>query len=268
MRRVNFDSVLRHATPLLRVALLVAVGDLLTKQTAIWLLADGETVYSSWLRFTLVHNDAAPLGLSFGIWTFHINWMIATGAILLMLVASRDLARIDPEAPVALGLIVGAALGNLSSLLMHDAGVVDFVAVGVGGGVEVVLNAADIAAYVGLALLGRTAWRVVSLARSPARAVISERLRGRDVALRLMGDREIVRSVAVAADRAIEQRDDLWTPKRKQDDRPNPVMVVPIFDERPRSMGAVQEEAPPKPPARVIDLQTWRSSNEGEQPEA
>jgi lipoprotein signal peptidase len=251
----TFDSVKRHITPLLRVALLVAIGDLLTKQIAVVLLTGSDAVYATWLRLTIVHNDAGALGFSFGAHTFAINVIIKTGAILLMLVASKDLARIDPDAPLALGFIVGAALGNLASLLVHPAGVVDFIAIATGSGRELVLNAADIAAYVGLAMLGRTAWRVFSAARSPARAVISERLAGRPIALRLMGDREIVRSIVTAADARPTEDDELWVPRQKQRiDR----TVIPVFDERPRSMGAIQEEQPRG--SQVIDLRTRRAA--------
>lgn len=251
----TFDGVKRHITPLLRVALLVAIGDLLTKQMALLLLTGNDAVYATWLRLTIVHNDAGALGYSFGAHTFAINVVIKTGAILLMLVASKDLARIDPAAPVALGFIVGAALGNLASLLVHPAGVVDFIAIATGSGRELVLNAADIAAYVGLAMLGRTAWRVFSAARSPARAVISERLAGRPIALRLMGDREIIRSIAAAADARPTEDDELWVPRqRPRIDR----TVIPVFDERPRSMGAVQEEQPRV--SQVIDLRARRAA--------
>ncbi len=247
--RRTFHGVTRNITPLLRVALLVAVGDLLTKQMAVMMLTGNDAVFANWLRLTLVHNDAGAFGLSLGAHAFAINVVIKTGAMLLMLVASRDLARIDPDAPVGLGFIVGAALGNLASLLVNPAGVVDFIAIETGKGRELVLNAADIAAYVGLAMLGRTAWRVFSAARSPARAVISERLAGRPIALRLMGDREIVRSIATAADARPNEEDELWVPRRKpRIDR----TVVPVFDERPRSMGAMQEE-PPRV-AQVVDL--------------
>ena len=253
----TFAGVKRHITPLLRIALLVALGDLLTKQLAVMLLTHNDAVYASWLRLTIVHNDAGMLGYSFGAHTFAINIVIKTGAILLMLVASRDLARIDPEAPVALGFIVGAALGNLASLLVHPAGVVDFIAIATGPGRELVLNAADIAAYVGLAMLGRTAWRVLAAARSPARGVITERLAGRPVALRLMGDREIVRSIAAAADARPAEEEELWVPRQKpRIDR----TVIPVFDERPRSMGAMQEE-PPRV-SQVIDLSLRRSEND------
>jgi lipoprotein signal peptidase len=259
----RFDAVFRHIAPLLRVALLVAAGDLLTKQAAVLMLAGGETLYADWLRLTLVHNDAGVLGFSFGTYTFQVNLIVKSGAILLMLAASRDLARIDPDAPVALGFIVGGALGNLASLLIHPAGVVDFIAVSTGAGQELVLNGADIAAYTGLALLGRTAWRVVAAARSPASAVISARLAGRAIALRLVGDREIVRNVAVCADAKATERDDLWVPRQKP--RVDHVVVTPLFDERP--LGATREEERPRVPARVIDLRTWRATDRELRPE-
>jgi lipoprotein signal peptidase len=260
----RFDGVIRHVAPLLRVALLIAFGDLLTKQAAVLMLASDETVYSSWLRFTLVHNDAAALGYTFGAYTFHINLFVKVGAILLMLAASRDLARIDPQAPVALGFIVGAALGNLASLLIHPAGVVDFIAVGIGQGQELVLNAADIAAYAGLAMLARTAWRVLSMRRSPAHAVISERLAGRTIALRLVGDREIVRCVTARADAPPAEEDTLWVPREKErTTRRDEVVVTPLFDERPSSMGVHRDEERPRVSARVVDLRTWRAP-EGE----
>ena len=266
VQRRSFDGVSRHLVPLLRVALLVAAGDLLTKQVAVLMLANDPTLVSSWLRLTLVHNDAAAFGISLGAYTFQVNLIVKLGAILLMLAACKDLARIDRDAPVALGLIVGAALGNLASLLLHPAGVVDFIALSIGGGAELVLNGADIAAYAGLALLGRTVWRVIVLARSPARAVISEQLAGRTVALRLVGEREIVRSVAMLADAAPSQEDELWTPRQKP--RTDQVVVTPIFDERPRSMGATREEPQPRVSARVIDMQTRREAVDEARPEA
>lgn len=256
--------MIRHVAPLLRVALLIAFGDLLTKQAAVLMLASDATVYSSWLRFTLVHNDAAALGYSFGAYTFQINLFVKLSAILLMLAATRDLARIDSQAPVALGFIVGGALGNLVSLLIHPAGVVDFIAVGVGEGQELVLNAADIAAYTGLAMLGRTAWRVLSMARSPAHAVISERLAGRTIALRLVGDREIVRSVTARADARPADEDALWVPREKErPTRRDEVAVTPLFDERPSWIAVQRDEERPRISARVIDLRTWRAP-EGE----
>jgi lipoprotein signal peptidase len=228
-------------------------------------LAADDAVYASWLRLTLVHNDAAAFGISLGPYTFQLNLIVKLVAIGLMLAACRDLARIDRDAPLALGLIVGGALGNLASLLLHPAGVVDFIALGLGDGQELVLNGADIAAYAGLGLLGRTVWRVIVLARSPARAVLSERLAGRAVALRLVGEREIVRSVAIAADtRTPTTEDELWVPRHKPNT--NVIPVTPIFDERHRPT-VVSPEERPRVPARVIDIGSRRTPNTEIRPE-
>lgn len=266
MHRSTFDGVLRHYAPLLRVALLVAAGDLLTKQAAVLMLASEDQTYTDWLRLTLVHNDAGAFGLSLGAHAFQVNLVVKLAAIFLMLAASRDLARIDKDAPVALGLIVGGALGNLGSLLLHPAGVVDFIALSIGAGEELVLNGADLAAYGGLALLGRTVWRVFVLTRSPARAVLSAHLAGRPVSLRLIGEREISRKVTVYADAKPPQEDELWVP-RERTPRER-VVVTPLFDERPRSMGTEREAERPKVSTRVIDMRTRRARTDDLRPEA
>jgi hypothetical protein len=161
---------------------------------------------------------------------------------------------------------VGGALGNLGSLLLHPAGVVDFIAVAVGEGEELVLNGADLAAYGGLALLCRTVWRVIFLARSPARAVISARLAGRPVSLRLLGEREISRKVTLYADAKPPQEDELWVPR----DRPRGerVAVTPLFDERLRSMGSEHEVERPRSAAKVIDMRTRLPRTDERRPEA
>ncbi|MEP7345943.1 MAG: signal peptidase II, partial [Gemmatimonadaceae bacterium] len=102
-------------------------------------------------------------------------------AIALMIPVSRDLARIDRWAPTALGLIVGAAFGNLTSLIFSSQGVVDFIAVRTGDASALVLNVADIAAYVGLGMLVRTAFLLVDRIRqdiplAPTLAVDAPRL--------------------------------------------------------------------------------------------
>jgi hypothetical protein len=70
-----------------------------------------------------------------------------------------------------------------------------------------------------------------------------------------MGDREIVRSIAPAADARPNEDDDLWVPRQKpRVDR----TVIPVFDERPRSMGAAHEDQPRV--SQVIDLRTRRAA--------
>jgi lipoprotein signal peptidase len=134
----------RHLRVLGRIALLVAVGDWLTKAVAARLVGSEDLVFSERFRFAVVHNDAAAFGLSAGAYTWPLNLALTLAAIVLMIPVARDLARIDDAAPRALGLIVGGAMGNFASLLLSPPGVVDFISIGIGARSELVLNVADV----------------------------------------------------------------------------------------------------------------------------
>jgi lipoprotein signal peptidase len=71
---------------------------------------------------------------------------------------------LDASAPATLGLVAGAGMGNLASLIGSRAGVPDFLAVSDGRGGAVVLNLADVAAYLGILCCLRLAWTVVRTA--------------------------------------------------------------------------------------------------------
>lgn len=157
----------RHLGVLARVALLVAVGDWVTKSVASRAV-EGEIVLSERLRFAVVHNDAAAFGFSAGAYTWQLNLALTLAAIVFMIPVSRELTRIDEAAPRALGLIMGGALGNLASLVSSPQGVVDFISVSVAAHSEVVLNVADIAAYIGLAMVVRTGFLIVAELRRSA----------------------------------------------------------------------------------------------------
>jgi lipoprotein signal peptidase len=200
----------RHLAPLLRIALLVALGDYLTKAAAERFLAGDAAVYFDWLRLTLVHNHAGAFGWTMGAYTWQLNLALTLGAIVFVLKVSRDLAGFDRTAPCALGLIVGGAMGNFASLLLPPGGVVDFIALDFGAGAGLVLNLADLAAYAGLALILRTGFLIVSEMRRTTRPDVtpvlvrplaprlSLALAGREIAV---VDREVALSV-VRDDRA------------------------------------------------------------------
>ncbi|MEP7380038.1 MAG: signal peptidase II [Gemmatimonadota bacterium] len=175
----------RHLTSLARIALLVTVGDLVTKAAAKALLSNDATWFASWLHFAVVHNDKGAFGWSAGVYTWQLNFALTLAAIVFMIPVTRDLARIDPLAPRALGLIVGGALGNLASLVTSPIGVVDFIQVDLEH-YGLALNVADVAAYTGLAMILRTgALLVVALRRearlreprrvTPVRSVFAEK---------------------------------------------------------------------------------------------
>jgi lipoprotein signal peptidase len=199
----------RPVASLLLTAALVALLDQLSKLVAtMWLR--GELELAPWLSLLALHNAAGPLGVSLGSWTRGVNVVLAVGTIALVLAVARDLARAVRGAPLALGLVAGAALGNLLSLVSAPRGVLDFIAVQVGGS-AIVLNVADIAAYAGLALLGVLAFRIVAELRARLRAQVQDVRPTATVLALHTGEREVVRPVFVEG--AGRGRGS-WTPAR------------------------------------------------------
>ena len=140
----------------------VAVLDLTSKQLAATLLGpDGEVplpILRNSVRLAVVLNDQSAFGVSLGTYTWHINLVLTIVALFLSAALCRALAALDAWAPVMLGLIAGAATGNLVGLIFSPRGVLDFIAVRSGQGSEVVFNLADVAAIVGVLLVVRTIW--------------------------------------------------------------------------------------------------------------
>lgn len=143
----------------------VAVVDLATKQIAVARLGLHGTMrvpaFGGAVRLAVVLNNQSAFGISLGRYTWHINLVLTLVALGLTIVLCRALAALDSWAPVMLGLIAGAATGNLASLITSPRGVLDFIAVTTGPAHELVFNLADVAACCGLVLLVRTAWTVV-----------------------------------------------------------------------------------------------------------
>lgn len=113
------------------------------------------------LAFTYVRNTGAAFSLLAGAaawWRrpfFYAVTVLACAAALAML---RSLERRDRLSRLALGLVVGGALGNLQDRV-RTGEVVDFIEVGVRGVYTwPVFNVADSAVCVGVALL---AWRAL-----------------------------------------------------------------------------------------------------------
>jgi signal peptidase II len=155
----------------------VAVVDLTSKQLAATMLGpDGELplpILRNSVRLAVVLNDQSAFGVSLGAYTWHINLMLTVVALVLSAALCRALVVLDAWAPVMLGLIAGAATGNLVSLIFSPHGVLDFIAVRSGRDNEVVFNLADVAAIVGVLLILRTLWalgRALVRARGQSRA--------------------------------------------------------------------------------------------------
>ena len=151
-------------------AAIVVIADLTTKALAARYLDGPREVglIPGALRLVLAHNDQSALGISIGPYTWQINVAFTLVALVLAGILCRPLSVIDKLSPIMLGLIAGAAAGNLYSLISSPRGVVDFVAWSPGNGREVVFNLADVAAVLGLVLTIRAALTVT-------RVIIAER---------------------------------------------------------------------------------------------
>jgi lipoprotein signal peptidase len=226
--------------PLLRIALLIAAGDLLTKQVAVLWVGTLEPHVSSAVRFGVVHNDKGAFGLTAGDYTFELSLVLTLAALVLIVPVARDLARIDERAPAALGLIAGGAIGNLVSLLASPAGVVDFIAVQRADGAGIVLNVADIGAYAGVVMLMRTIAMVIGAIRRNRTANATAHAADRGAALNRLTDLEVVRVVA---------RDGVSDDATKSDvgiDRPRPVA------DRHVNLRVIHADGGPSRPGRTL----------------
>ncbi len=126
------------------------------------------------MRLVLAHNDQSAFGISVGPYTWEINCALTLIALLLAFSLCKPLAVIDRWSPVMLGLIAGAATGNLFSLITTPRGVVDFMAIEHGGGHLLVFNFADVAAALGVVLTVRAAITVVRVILAERRVMLRQ----------------------------------------------------------------------------------------------
>lgn len=150
---------LRLALPL---ALAVATLDCTTKQLAVEHLAPAHTshdVIGDVVQFTLVYNTGAAMGIPLG---DNPRPILLAAAVCMTAVLLRTVwltAPSDRASRIALGLILGGAIGNGASRLLSPQGVVDFINLGVGAHRLWIFNVADIGVFCGAILLGFVLWR-------------------------------------------------------------------------------------------------------------
>ena len=151
-----------HGVTFVAIATLVVAGDLATKWLAV-MLWSGEThsLLGGRMAIQVVYNTLGAFSTSLGHLTWEINVATTVMAILLSTAVSTRLAAFDATAPAALGLVAGAGMGNLASLLGSSAGVPDFLALNDGRGGALVFNLADVAAYLGIAFSLKLVWTLV-----------------------------------------------------------------------------------------------------------
>ena len=147
-------------------ASLVFIADFATKQWALRALADNDRWLGAGWHLSLVNNIHLAGGLDGRGLEVPVTVVLTTVAALLMLRICGPLASIDRGAPSTLGLLIGAGAANLADALLPPPGVVDFIAFTGSTGRTISFNVADVFLVVGLALCGRTAWRLALAIRA------------------------------------------------------------------------------------------------------
>ncbi len=131
----------------------MSLVDLLTKHWASESIPASGIPIGGPIDLDLTYNLGSAFGTSFTTFPWQVNALATFAALGLAGAVVRALTRIDERAPIALGLIAGAAIGNLASMLAPPAGVADFIAVQMSASSRIVMNFADVAAYSGVAMM-------------------------------------------------------------------------------------------------------------------
>lgn len=157
----------RHAVGLRFVAwaTVALVADLGTKYWAVTSLSDRTVVMSDWFSLMLVFNTGVAGGASIGPYTWLFNVLSTLATVALVVSVVLPLARVDSRASLAMGLVAGGASGNLASIIGEPRGVPDFLAQRVGDAI-IVYNVADIALWIGAAILVPVTFGLVKAVRA------------------------------------------------------------------------------------------------------
>lgn len=135
----------------LGTAAVVLVLDQLTKWWAVNALADGPIVLiDGFLELDLTYNTGAAF--SFFAQSGPFLGLVVIGVVLLILFALKDASHVTEA--IALGLVLGGALGNLMDRLFRGSGFVDGAVVDfIDFSFFATFNVADSAVTIGVALL-------------------------------------------------------------------------------------------------------------------
>jgi len=140
---------------LLGVGGIVLLLDFLTKQWVVGALTMHypQPIIGEFLRFTYTHNPGAAFGINIGEHSRLFFLALSVVALLVLGWMYRATPRRDLLRLTALALVCGGAVGNIVDRLRYEAGVVDFIDVGLGGYRFWIFNVADSAVTVGAVLL-------------------------------------------------------------------------------------------------------------------
>jgi signal peptidase II len=142
------------------IGLVVLLTDCTTKRIASEHLIPHvpQPVVDDVLRFTLIHNPGAALGLNFGEYS-RVGFSLLAAAMLIVMARLYRDNRTEPRIAIAVALIAGGAAGNLLDRLRSPLGVVDFIDIGIGAHRFWIFNVADMGVMIGAAALAIHLWR-------------------------------------------------------------------------------------------------------------
>lgn len=134
----------------------LATSDLLTKTLAVRYLAPElmpHRVVGDVVRMTLTYNPGAALNMSLGDYSRAGFSALALATLVVLVAVYRRTPANAYGRGLALGLLVGGALGNLLDRLRSARGVVDFIDIGIGSARFWTFNLADVGVTTGAVLL-------------------------------------------------------------------------------------------------------------------
>ncbi len=149
----------------------VVLTDYLTKE---WIVANipmyaKRSVIGDFLRLTYTHNPGAAFGINIGEHSRIFFLVLALVALVVLFMIYRSTPRQDLLRLTAVALIASGAIGNILDRLRYEAGVVDFIDVGIGDWRFWTFNVADSAVSVGAVLLLISFWEEERAAREQER---------------------------------------------------------------------------------------------------
>ena len=129
--------------------------DVLTKQWIVnsLVLYEIRPVLGDVLRFNYTHNPGAAFGINIGEHSRLFFLALSLVALVVLGLMYRSTPRHDVLRLAAVALVCGGAIGNILDRLRYEAGVVDFIDIGIGSHRFWIFNVADSAVSVGAVLL-------------------------------------------------------------------------------------------------------------------
>jgi signal peptidase II len=110
-------------------------------------------IIGDYVRFTLAYNRDAAMGLSLGDYSRTGFTVTAAAVLVVLFVLYRRTPAKAVASAIALAMIAGGALGNLTDRIRSSLGVVDWIDVGIGHARFWTFNVADAAVSCGAVLL-------------------------------------------------------------------------------------------------------------------